>query len=269
MADHDRALGLDPNNSSVHTERGHTNRDKGEDVQAIADYSAAIRLRPTDVMALYNRARAYQRLSDYARAVADFTELIRLEPKDPQLPLYRGHVYEETGDLERAMADYSGAILVDPRWHEPYRSRGIGHYVLGDFATAAEDIARFAATTSDEAILLLWLYLARVRSGWDAVAAAGQLQEQIQLPAPQWPYPLVELLLGRRTPEDTLAAAQSPAEQGAAHFYIGSWHLLRGDHAAAIAAFKMAADTCPREFIEYAGARAELKRLGHQVEPPG
>jgi hypothetical protein len=37
---------------------------------------------------------------------------------------------------------------------------------------------------------------------------------------------------------------------------------MQGDRAGAAAALKEAVDGCPKSFIEYKGARAELKRLG-------
>jgi hypothetical protein len=43
---------------------------------------------------------------------------------------------------------------------------------------------------------------------------------------------------------------------------VGEWHLLRGDRAAAQAALRQAADTCPSTFIEALGAKAELRRIG-------
>jgi hypothetical protein len=63
-----------------------------------------------------------------------------------------------------------------------------------------------------------------------------------------------ELYLGRRDPAATLAAAQKPEERCEAQFYVGEWQLLQGDRAVV--------GTCPKSFIEYTGAQAELRRLG-------
>jgi lipoprotein NlpI len=61
-----------------------------------------------------------------------------------------------------------------------------------------------------------------------------------------------------------LVAATKPEERCEAQFYLGEWHLLRRDHAAAATALRIAADTCPKTFYEYDGAIAELQRLGQQ-----
>jgi rhomboid protease GluP len=73
---------------------------------------------------------------------------------------------------------------------------------------------------------------------------------------------VVDLFLGRRTVDATLSAASNPPERCEAQFYGGEWKLLQGDRAAAVTALKAAVETCPKTFIEYKGAQAELKRLG-------
>ena len=77
----------------------------------------------------------------------------------------------------------------------------------------------------------------------------------------RWPYPIVELFLGRRTPEATLAAARQHEEHCDAQFYVGEWHLLRADLASAIGPLKRVAETCA-DASWSEDARAELKRLG-------
>ena len=68
-----------------------------------------------------------------------------------------------------------------------------------------------------------------------------------------WPYAEVELYLGRRTLEATLAAPAKPDE--------------RCDRAAAIQALTAAANTCSKDFVELTEARAKLKRLGNSAHP--
>jgi hypothetical protein len=67
---------------------------------------------------------------------------------------------------------------------------------------------------------------------------------------------------GRSGIEATLAAAGKPGERCEAQFYIAEWELTRSDHPAAIKRLSDAVEICPKNFIEYPAARAELKRLG-------
>ena len=59
-----------------------------------------------------------------------------------------------------------------------------------------------------------------------------------------------------------MAAARIGDQRCEAHYYVGEWHLLHDARTDAIAAFRRAAETCKRNFIEYYGAVAELKALG-------
>ena len=63
-------------------------------------------------------------------------------------------------------------------------------------------------------------------------------------------------------PEATLAAARNTDERCEAQYYIGEWQLLRDARVEAVTALRFAAETCKKNFIEYYGAIAELKRLG-------
>jgi len=58
-----------------------------------------------------------------------------------------------------------------------------------------------------------------------------------------------------------VAAVDKPEERCEAQYYLGQWQLLRDDRANSIEALRNEVKSCPKEFIEYAGALAELKRL--------
>ena len=82
-----------------------------------------------------------------------------------------------------------------------------------------------------------------------------------RLKSKEWPYAVVELYVGKRSPSATLDAAIKPDDRCEAQFYIGEWHVLKGNVDEAQTALKAAVETCPRTFIEYTSAVAELKRL--------
>ena len=71
---------------------------------------------------------------------------------------------------------------------------------------------------------------------------------------------MIALYLGRRSPELTLDAAGKPDERSEAQFYIGQWHIAKGNPSEAAAPLKAAVETCPKTFIECTAAVAELKR---------
>jgi hypothetical protein len=78
-----------------------------------------------------------------------------------------------------------------------------------------------------------------------------------------WPYPMIELYLGRRHTLEEIRPPPGKRDEGCeAQFYGGEWHLLHLDRHAAAAALKDAAMICPKMFTEYAGLLAELNELG-------
>jgi lipoprotein NlpI len=67
--------------------------------------------------------------------------------------------------------------------------------------------------------------------------------------------------MGERSLKSTVSAAGKPEERCELEFYVGEWQLTRGNKAEASKALQTAADTCPKDFVEYRGAVEELKRL--------
>jgi lipoprotein NlpI len=283
---------------SDYVNRGNAHADRQELDDAILDYSAVLERDPTHAVAFYDRASAYRMKQDYDAAIADYGRAIALNPRYEDAYVNRGVAYaargRAAGDLDRAIADYTTALLLDgadavayrnrgnvyldkgepglamddynaairraPDDASAYRSRGYLHFYVGDFAPAAADLARVVKAETDDPYAMLWAYLAAART--DAESAKRSLAQAATQAGRAWPFPVVELFLGGRTLEATLSAASNPSERCEAQFYGGEWTLLSGDRAAAATALKAAVETCPKSFIEYKGAQAELKRLG-------
>jgi lipoprotein NlpI len=106
---------------------------------------------------------------------------------------------------------------------------------------------------------MLFRHLAKARAGEageaELEANAGRLKTR------EWPYAVIELCLGKRSPTATLDAAVTPGDRCEAQFYIGQWHVLKASKAEAETALKVAVETCPKNSVEYAAAVAELRRL--------
>ena len=75
--------------------------------RAIADYNRSIQLDPNNSSWDHNgRGLAWKAKGDLDRAIADFSEAIRLDPKHAKAYTNRGNAYEAKGDHDRALADY-------------------------------------------------------------------------------------------------------------------------------------------------------------------
>jgi lipoprotein NlpI len=242
-------------------DRGILRRKLGDPGAAIADYDDAIRLDPKDAKAFSNRGLAYQGNRDPDRASADYDEAITLDLNSWGGFGSRGNALEAKGDFDGAIADCSETIRIDPRRIAGYRSRRLAYFYAADFGTAVSDSARTVEDKPADAYAALWLYIVGARVGHKKATAELETNAE-HLKAADRPYPVVELYLGLRTPEATLAASAKPDDRCGAQFYIGEWRLLQADRPLAIESLDAAADTCPKALVEYRGAWAELKRLG-------
>jgi lipoprotein NlpI len=169
----------------------------------------------------------------------------------------RGILWDIKGDLERAIADQTEAIRLDPKFAEAYAQRGYALFSKLDFSGAAADLLK-ATQLADDARAMLLRHVARARAGENATTELEA--NSARLKTKQWPYLIIEMFLGRRSPEATLRAA-TPSERCVAEFFISEWHLMRGDPQTARSKWRITVDACPPTSLEYRTAKAELRVL--------
>ena len=250
------------------TARGHSNRGnayyvKGDNDKAIADYSEAIRLNPKDAAVFSHRGSAYLAKGQHDRAIADYSQAIQLDPKDATAFNNRGNAYYANGEHERAIADYNQVIQIDPKNARSYLNRGLANLYLGASAKAQADLNQASALDPNDVYVALWLDIANKRSKSASRLAKATTQSDLS----KWPGPIIRFYLGKMKPADLLAAAESPdlatkkAQICEANFYSGELALQQRNKDHAIELFRLAAADCPKSFLEYGSANAELKAL--------
>src|SRR5262249_7102622 len=243
---------------AAHLDRGLVWHRAGHPGRAITDYTVAIGLAPRSAIGYCHRARAWRDRSDLARALGDFGEALRLDPQHADAYFARGKLLNAMGDRRRALADLNAALELEPGLITALRPIGVDWFGRGDFALAAE-LMRIGDGNAD-AHAVLFRFLARARGGAEAGAELAANAAKVANKA--WPYPLIELFLGGRSPHDALAiAGLRPHERLEALFHIGQWHLLRGNRREAKANFRVVAARYPHHLPECTIARTELKRL--------
>jgi tetratricopeptide (TPR) repeat protein len=258
IADYSEAITLDPRHGSAYHHRGMAFRDKGDLDRALADLTAAIRIKGTP--ALYtSRGDVWRQKGDVDLAIIDYGEAIRLDANSVGAFYRRGLAWRDKDDLTRAISDHTSAIRLDPNHAEAYKNRGIANFEKGEFLGAASDLLH-AVDIIDDAYIMLWRYITRGRIGEEgatelAVGAA-------RLTSKDWPYPLIEVYLRRRTPDEIRPSAVKANEVCEFAFFIGQWQVLRDDKSEARPALQLATESCPKNQPEYDVAIAELRRLG-------
>jgi lipoprotein NlpI len=167
------------------------------------------------------------------------------------------------GDLDRAIADYNQAITLDPKFAPAYFLRGVANLYNGSLPKALADFNQCSGVDPKDAYCALWVEILDTRSN-----RFGQLpQAVVQLDMSEWPSPVIRLFRGEVTPEAVLAAADNPDPETKigqvceANFYSGELALSKGLQDDAARLFRLAADGCPKGFIELDAANFELKGL--------
>ncbi len=227
---------------------------------ALEDCNQAIRLDPNDAVSYRNRGDAYADKNDLRRALADYSEAIRLNPKDAEAYAARARILRGTGDFKRAITDLDQAITLNPEDGYPYRERGVTLFSLGDLQAAAADFLR-STQHSEDVYAMIYRFVTQAHMGQNGAAELAANAEKLQTRS--WPYPVIELLLGKQSTKTTLAFAVSPDQKCEATFYVGEWYFIHHNDATARSRFRVAVNICPKSFGEYAAASAELKRFKH------
>lgn len=215
---------------------------------AIAACTAALQVKDgksnEDIAADYKaRGKAYDRAGKYKLAITDFATAFALSPKDFSIIDAEAVAYEDDGQLEPAIALYRQEVELakeydsgDPYFYGAYYL-GRDEFQFGSYADAAGDLETFV--TDDDLDYteadyqqhyqraVLWLHLARVRTGTDDASELSANVNPITLTS--WPGPIFELYLGKSTPAAVLAAAPKK-DSGArclATYWVGEYYLAQ------------------------------------------
>ncbi len=179
------------------------------------------------------------------------------------------------GRTAEAIGDFNRAIELTPQSGAYFANRATARLIDGDAKRAVEDFSRAVQYDPDEPFVHLLrssrrpapATRTRPRARSSAYAAAYHDEA--------WPRPIVDLFLGRGSPEAVEQAAKvaarrrmSAGQRFDADFYIGQWALLTGDEAAAASRLKSVYDSRMREYLEFDIARADLDTLGTLAESP-
>ena len=239
----------------------------------IADLDRVLATRPAALMGWELRATANVARPDFDAARGDVDKALALEPKSAVALRLRGILRNNTGDYAGALADYRAAHALVPRAEDPFVI-GSTQFLARQFGDAAATLATRAPAAPDGTYWRLWRFMALARlTGIER--ASGSLGPGT--PPGQgsvWPGAVVDFFhasIDAATLLDVARKSQDARDLSQvceAHFYLAEDALLR-QRAEAIALFRKAAQTCPKNFHEYEGAVAELRAAGVPLAAPG
>ncbi len=214
-----------------------------------------------------NRGNHWQEKGKYDRAIADFNAALRLNPQLAEAYNNRGGAWHSKGEDDRAIVDFNAALRLNPQHVRTYLNRGATRFDQGQFVSAAADFSTLLRLNPSDAYAVIWGYFAQSRAG-HRVAVTSELEaDAARVNKAKWPAPVIGLLAGTKDVDGVLKAAtdgdqrKQREQMCEAAFYVGEWHLLQGRRPEARASLEQAERDCPKSFLEYASASAELKRL--------
>jgi len=249
------------NLARAYVARGIAYEDKQDYPHAIAEYSEAIKLDPKDARGYNNRCSAHDSQNELDLAIADCNQAIVLDPKLSRAYINRGVAYYHKLDYDRAIADYNQAIVLDGKYAPAFQKRGLAYDDKQDYVHAIADYNQALSLDPRDAYSVIWLYIAQARNGADAhkdlETNAARVSHAV------WPFPVIDMFLGKKTPGELLTEAKTPSTQCEAQFYVGASELLNKEPVKAVPFLHKASETCPKDFVEYSRATAELKVIAH------
>jgi len=267
LADINAAIAARPGRADDLANRGIYKYMKMDNDGAIADYTAALHIEPAaDTFA--NRGFALLAKSDFAHALQDFDYAIQFDTQNASYYLGRGRAQRGVGKYLNAVRDFESAEKVKPADPTAACERGIAYFYDADFGDAVKDLDKCPKDISyGYGYIRIWRYIAQARSEGDGSGIRMELDAK-GIIGREWPGPVRSMILGRIKPEALIAAAaaepdaQKAKGQGCeARFYIGQYHLIRGEKGLAKQRLTEAKNTCPADFLELQGAIADLKRI--------
>ncbi len=261
FADFSEAIRLDPKNAWAYTERGNLYKNKGDFEHALADLNESIRLDPGYAMVFLARGDLYRSRGDLKGAMADLDQSIRIDSNYAAAYFTRGRVFYMLGNTPGALDDFTKAVKLEADDATVYFNRGVAYFVVGGrLADAVADFKKASELNPKDAYAALWREFAERRIN----NVTGHLSEAAkQLDMTVWPAPVIRQFLGELNAEQTVAAAADndprtkQAQTCEANFYGGELALVKKNKKEALRLLKLAADNCPRSFVESTAAIAE------------
>ena len=267
IEDYGKAIRLDAFNAESFLGRGVAWQAVEEHRRAVGDFNAALRIAPQLASAYSNRGVSYRAMGLDERAVDDFEAALRIDPGYVRALVNRGAMRRARGDMAAALADFDRAVTLNPAFADAFFNRGLLHFSERRYRQAVVDFARAAAVGAGR-MALLWQYLAHSR-------ATGTNAEDTLLATPAteatWPAQIAAYLAGRSSQSDLFERAQrgtdyqQRAQRCEALFYVAEKKLLQQDPSEAARLFGSAMEACPKDFLEYELAAAELSHLGASI----
>ncbi len=139
--------------AGLYRARGYARQRADQPDAALADYDRALRLDPDDSYALYNRGLLHLAANRFDPAIADLSRSIALRPDNPAAYRNRAEAYGGRGAYDDAIADLGIVLRGDPADEWALAARAFAQAERAAFAAARQDLAQLRAAHPDSDLL--------------------------------------------------------------------------------------------------------------------
>jgi tetratricopeptide (TPR) repeat protein len=235
------------------------------DTGPVARARAASDADPRSVPLLVALGIAQSGAREFREAVRTFSRGIALAPDDPILYRWRGHRYLSLREFDRAAADFARGLARDSTVYGIWYHLGVLRFVRGEFAGAAEAVARAQPRAPDAGELAGatdWRWMSLARAGRRAAADSMLRTRPDSLPTTVAYARRLRLYRGEIGPDSVLTPRDTgDVDVATLSFGLGNWYLVQGDTAGARRAFERAVGSGGWPAFGFIAAEAELRRL--------
>jgi lipoprotein NlpI len=257
LTDVDTALRVAPEVIGLYVQRAEIDRARSDPAASLADLAPALQRKPGDPELLAMRGQSRLEAGDSAGAYADLSAASREAPDNPAVRRSFAAWDVNAGDFDAAIRDLNARLHDDPADATAAFQRGRVWLYKGDGANAVADLTR---ADRDPGVLYpaLWRFLAQAALKQDG---AAELSQRLVAANEKWPAPVARMFLGRIDYATAKAAAADDGERCEADFYNAASKIGSAPADEVAPLLQAAIKECPTGFIEYEGAKAELRRL--------
>lgn len=175
-----------------------------DEPKAISDLDRALEYDPENPQGLYARGLLYYFKGNGKQAIKDLDRFLKAQPENSRGYLYRAGANYRLGNAKAAVADASKAIEFNPKMTEAFVMRGASYMRTGNLDAALVDFDVALEQQPDSALAQLLRYIVTAKQGKADKETLSKYAASAKDRA--WPYPAVELMLGRMADPTRLVA---------------------------------------------------------------
>jgi protein O-GlcNAc transferase len=162
------AIGINPDNSPLHNNRGNALAGLDRPQEALAAYEKAITLDPQNWEAHYNRGNILSVLKRFEEALASYDRSVALFPQSAEVFDNRGSTLANLRRFDEALASFDRAIRLNPRHARAYANRASARGQFKQYDKALEDYDKALACDSSLDYLIANRFTAKLYAcRWD------------------------------------------------------------------------------------------------------